>query len=181
MAEETAKLSIKEKIDYILNQSKIIEKGNQESKEQLARFSRLAAGYNQRIDSFLKELALQSDTDLYDPASEKVALMTMHASKGLEFPVVFIVGCEDGLIPFKRPGTERVDEDEERWLFYVAMTRAKEELYLSYAKTRIVYGKTTQRSVSPFLMDIKEQLKQLHVQKKRPKAKDTHKQLNLFE
>jgi DNA helicase-2/ATP-dependent DNA helicase PcrA len=95
--------------------------------------------------------------------------------------VVFIVGCEDGYIPFKRDGHQLVDEDEERRLFYVAMTRAKEELYLSYAKKRRMYGDVKARKISPFIRDINESDKQYIWQQNRINTADTHKQLSLFE
>lgn len=104
------------------------------------------------------DLALGSDTDFYDRRAQKAALMSMHAAKGLEFSVVFIVGCEEGLIPLKRPGDEQCDMDEERRLFYVAMTRAREQLYLSYARSRQTYGKRVSRTVSPFVASIEKQL-----------------------
>ncbi len=103
-------------------------------------------------------IALQTDADTYAPQAEKVALMTMHAAKGLEFPVVFVAGCEDGFLPFRRPGTDRVDINEEKRLFYVAMTRAKEQLYLTCAGKRRIYGKTEKRTISPFVAEIEERL-----------------------
>jgi DNA helicase-2/ATP-dependent DNA helicase PcrA len=85
--------------------------------------------------------------------------MTLHAAKGLEFPVVFIAGCEDGLIPFKRPPErEGTDVDEERRLFYVAMTRAKERLYLTWARRRRIFGKAAEREMSPFVTHIEQRL-----------------------
>jgi superfamily I DNA/RNA helicase len=103
--------------------------------------------------------ALYTDTDLYHPRAEKTALMTMHAAKGLEFPVVFIAGCEDGLIPYRRPsGSGGTDVDEERRLFYVAMTRAKERLYLTRARRRRVFGKAADREMSPFVKHIEAHL-----------------------
>jgi superfamily I DNA/RNA helicase len=102
----------------------------------------------------LDRLALQSDTDVYHPRAEKTALMTMHSAKGLEFPVVVIAGCETGFIPFQRESREPVDVDEERRLFYVAMTRSRERLYLTYAKRRRVFGRTENRELSVFVKDI---------------------------
>ncbi|MCA9406850.1 MAG: ATP-dependent helicase, partial [Candidatus Omnitrophica bacterium] len=91
--------------------------------------------------------------------SEKVSLMTLHASKGLEFPVVFIVGCENRLLPLNVGGMMS-DIEEERRLFYVGMTRAKERLYIIRAKQRILYGQKAQHDPSPFLADIEEGLKE---------------------
>ena len=106
--------------------------------------------------------------------------MTMHASKGLEFPVVFVAGCEDGFLPFQRSATEKADIDEERRLFYVAMTRAKDQLYLTYAQKRRIYGKIEKRILSPFVGEIEERLR-LHGASlpKRP-IKEGSRQLKLF-
>jgi DNA helicase II / ATP-dependent DNA helicase PcrA len=77
--------------------------------------------------------------------------MTMHAAKGLEFPVVFVCGCENGYIPLQRSGGAQADIDEERRLFYVAMTRAKERLVFTYAARRRIYGNNETRRISPFV------------------------------
>jgi uncharacterized protein (TIGR00375 family) len=105
---------------------------------------------------FLAAIALSKDTDIYDHQVEKVALITMHAAKGLEFPVVFIVGCEDEYIPF-RSTTRLPDIEEERRLFYVAITRAKKHLYLTKANTRRINGKKQHRKWSPFVKEIKNE------------------------
>jgi superfamily I DNA/RNA helicase len=107
---------------------------------------------------FLERLTLQSDTDIFHPRAEKTVLMTMHAAKGLEFPVVFISGCETGFIPFQRQDQDSVDLDEERRLFYVAMTRARQRLYLTSAKRRQVFGKTENREWSIFVRMIEQGL-----------------------
>jgi superfamily I DNA/RNA helicase len=107
--------------------------------------------------------------------------MTLHAAKGLEFPVVFIAGCEQGFIPFKRNDREPADRAEERRLFYVAMTRAMERLYLTRAQKRRIYGQTELRELSPFVADIENQLKRDETplpKKKKPESVD--KQLKLF-
>ena len=128
---------------------------------------------------FLASAALHTDTDAYLPQAEKVALMTMHAAKGLEFPVVFIAGCENDLIPLNR---EDVDPAEERRLFYVAMTRAGERLYLTRAKKRSIYGKLLERSLSPFVADIEARLKKDESTQSEPlkKKKSSQRQLKLF-
>ena len=139
-----------------------------------------AGKYNHRTVDFLSSLALQSDTDTFMQNAQNVALMTMHAAKGLEFPVVFITGCEDGLIPFCRAGGENSDIEEERRLFYVAMTRAKEALFLTWAKKRRIYGKSVSREISPFIRAIETSLldkKRISIKKKQSK----HVQMSLFE
>ena len=135
--------------------------------------------FGANIGAFLSAAALQTDTDTYQDKSEKVSLMTMHAAKGLEFPVVFIAGCEDGWIPQKHSDT---DLNEERRLFYVAMTRAKEQLYFTGAKHRLIFGKRVSRKLSPFVADIEKQLR-VHEKgkpKKNKKDKESQVQLKLF-
>jgi superfamily I DNA/RNA helicase len=102
----------------------------------------LAVRCGDDLETFLGELALGAEVDAFDPRADRIALLTLHASKGLEFPVVFIVGCEDGLLPMRLPDT---DEDEERRLFFVGMTRAQSSLYLSGSR---------RRDPSPFLRGI---------------------------
>jgi superfamily I DNA/RNA helicase len=89
----------------------------------------------------------------HDSRSEKVALMTMHASKGREFEVVFLVGVEPGLVPLSVEGLTS-DPDEERRLLYVAATRAKRRLIISYTATRMLYGKSLPGGPSPFLSSL---------------------------
>jgi superfamily I DNA/RNA helicase len=153
------------------------------SQEAFKNLLSLSEDFSDDMVGFLAHAALYTDTDAYLPQSEKVALMSMHAAKGLEFPVVFIAGCEDDLIPFKREGSKQdkpTDMAEERRLFYVAMTRAMERLYLTRAKKRSIYGKLRSRKPSPFLADIENHLKQdesLQIKKKKTR---TQKQLKLF-
>ena len=106
--------------------------------------------------------------------------MTMHAAKGLEFPIVFIIGCEKDYLPFQRDGGNSSDPAEERRLFYVAMTRAKSELYLSYAKKRRIYGKPKNRFISPFVADIERALKQHEKMELTQQQKPSQQQLTLF-
>jgi len=102
---------------------------------------------------FLAELALGAEVDLWDPRADRVSLLTLHASKGLEFPVVFVVGCEDGLLPM-RFGDEPGDPAEERRLLFVGMTRARTHLALSGARRRTVRGRVTEPAPSPYLADL---------------------------
>jgi len=103
---------------------------------------------------------------------EKVSLMTIHAAKGLEFSVVFIVGCEENILPLNLEGLVS-SEDEERRLFYVGMTRARERLFLTYSQERLIYGKKVFHEPSRFLTDIEEQLKEYELsQAIRPPKKE---------
>jgi ATP-dependent DNA helicase UvrD/PcrA len=175
--------SILEKIDLILDHTMIREKEkNIENSffDQLDGLRQMASPYGNNHRLFFERMALQADVDTYDADSEKVTLMTMHASKGLEFPVVFITGCEDGLIPFSRSEAEKQDQNEERRLFYVAMTRAKEVLYLTSADKRKIHGRLVSRTISPYVMDVENLLRQTnrHEDRKRPLKPQT--QLGLF-
>ena len=91
---------------------------------------------------FLEEVSLVSDVDKYDDEANAVVLMTVHAAKGLEFPVVFLAGMEDGIFPSEQNFGNSEEMEEERRLAYVAVTRAKEKIYISYAKSRMMYGRT---------------------------------------
>lgn len=120
----------------------------------------LVADAGRDLQGMCTALAAWSDTDIYRPEAEKVAVMTMHAAKGLEFPVVFIAGCEEGLLPFRHPHglAQKVDVTEERRLFYVAMTRAQERLCLSRALYRNSGGRHRATRPTPFLDDIPPRL-----------------------
>ncbi|HSX44941.1 MAG TPA: UvrD-helicase domain-containing protein [Candidatus Saccharimonadales bacterium] len=106
------------------------------------------------LDGFLEEMALISDVDKVEFNSNAVTLMTLHAAKGLEFPVVFMTGLEETIFPHSRALYDQSEMEEERRLCYVGMTRAKEELYLSFATTRQLYGGTQHNPPSRFLSDI---------------------------
>ena len=102
---------------------------------------------------FLEEISLVADVDKYDESADAVVLMTVHAAKGLEFPVVFLAGMEDGIFPSQQNIGEEDEMSEERRLAYVAITRAKEQLYITHAKNRMMYGKTTYNRLSRFIKD----------------------------
>jgi uncharacterized protein (TIGR00375 family) len=103
---------------------------------------------------FCAELTALREVDLLDPRADRVSLLTLHAAKGLEFPVVFIVGCEDGFLPHRFGSTDKNDPSEERRLFFVGMTRARERLILTTSGERFIYGSSRQRQRSPFLVNI---------------------------
>ncbi len=106
------------------------------------------------LDGFLEEVALISDVDQADFGSDAVTLMTLHSAKGLEFPVVFITGLEENVLPHSRALYDAMELEEERRLMYVGMTRAKEELLLTYAISRTLYGGRGGNLPSRFLADI---------------------------
>jgi DNA helicase-2/ATP-dependent DNA helicase PcrA len=103
---------------------------------------------------WLEQTSLASDVDTIDEAAGKVTLMTLHASKGLEFPVVYIVGLEEGLLPFRREEQSEVDEEEERRLCFVGITRAKRDLTLTHVRYRVRRGQSTRSVLSPFLDEL---------------------------
>ena len=109
------------------------------------------------LAGFLDEVALYTDLDNYDQSMDCVTLMTMHAAKGLEFPTVFIVGCEEGIFPGLRCIGEPDEMEEERRLCYVALTRAREHLILTCARQRMLFGRTTANRVSRFVEEIPEE------------------------
>lgn len=112
------------------------------------------------LAGFLEEIALYTDLEQYNEGDDAVVLMTMHASKGLEFPHVFMVGLEDGLFPGMRAIGDVEEMEEERRLCYVAITRAKQTLTISYARQRLLYGRTNATLQSRFLREIPEELVQ---------------------
>jgi superfamily I DNA/RNA helicase len=141
----------------------------------------VAATHAADLAQFLSELALGVDADLWDPRADRVSLLTLHAAKGLEFPVVFIVGCEDGLLPLYWGEIDRAGEDEERRLLFVGMTRARQRLIVTYARKRHWRGSVRASTPSPFLAAIERALVALeeHRSTKRPAAGD--RQRTLFE
>lgn len=105
------------------------------------------------LEGFLEEISLYTDLDRYNADEDSVTLMTIHSAKGLEFPVVFVCGLEEGLFPSIR-SLDAGEVEEERRLFYVAVTRAKKLLYMTYAKLRTMYGQTKYGRVSRFISEI---------------------------
>jgi DNA helicase-2/ATP-dependent DNA helicase PcrA len=106
------------------------------------------------LDGFLEEVALVSDLDSADFNGDAVTLMTLHAAKGLEFPVVFMVGLEESIFPHSRALYDQSEMEEERRLCYVGMTRARQELYMAYASSRMLYGGVQHNPPSRFLSEI---------------------------
>lgn len=136
--------------------------GSQEAIERMNNIQELLSGIteycdksdNPTLEGFLQEVSLVTDIDTYDDERNAVTLMTMHSSKGLEFPVVFIAGLEDGIFPLLNSVLSQEELEEERRLFYVAVTRAKDKLYLSYALQRYRFGSFNYQFRSRFLDEI---------------------------
>jgi DNA helicase-2/ATP-dependent DNA helicase PcrA len=166
-----------ETIIYIFNETGLMEKLKNGTEEDLERMNNimelvtLAIRYDFLIDQegierFLEDVALSSDQDELDEKNQKkesVKMMTIHASKGLEFNYIFITGLEDNLFPSKRNFGEKTEQtesqkEEERRLFYVAITRACKKVFLSFASNRIIFGSKQTNPPSEFISDIDENL-----------------------
>jgi len=158
-----------EVIHFIIEKSGMEEAykaGDSEDQERLENLRELVS-YATRYDAhgadsiatFIEETSLLADQDtLNDSPDGAVRLMTIHASKGLEFPIVFIVGLEQGLFPSERDDSDKQQREEERRLMYVAITRAKEKLYLTHAHIRRIYGEESIQTTSEFISDISPEL-----------------------
>jgi DNA helicase-2/ATP-dependent DNA helicase PcrA len=130
-----------------------------ERTENIEAFVNRAAEYDHLhpdgdLANFLEEVALVADVDEWSPDQETVTLMTIHSAKGLEFPVVFVVGVEEDLLPHRSAAEDPAQTEEERRLLYVAMTRAEERLYLSAAAQRLQWGQVNVSPPSPFLSEL---------------------------
>jgi DNA helicase-2/ATP-dependent DNA helicase PcrA len=134
-----------ENVDELINVMMEFEKGGEEIS----------------LDTFLDKVSLVSDVDLYEDKGNRVSLMTLHCAKGLEFPLVFIIGMEEGLLPHYRRGEEIEDLEEERRLAYVGITRAKEKLFLSRAERRSTFGTGHANLASRFLDELPMELLRL--------------------
>ena len=138
-------------------------KGEQNAIENIHELINAAAQYDKQteqpsLSDWLQQISLFSDVDSYDTASDRIALMTLHCAKGLEFEDVFIVGLEDGLLPHERANTDDAEDlEEERRLFFVGITRARTGLHISYARYRTVRGQLTRTIRSQFLSELGRQ------------------------
>ncbi|WP_100449042.1 UvrD-helicase domain-containing protein [Glycomyces xiaoerkulensis] len=132
------------------------------------------------LERFRTELVLGLEVDTLDPRADRISLLTLHASKGLEFPVVFIAGCEDGLLPLRHPGEDLDDEAvaEERRLLFVGMTRAQRHLCLTHAAKRSRRGVETAAARSPFLAELSPAVHRRH--ESEPKRRKPHYQPKLI-
>ena len=141
-------------------------KPTEENKTRLENIRELKSSINAYVQNaeiptlagFLEEIALYTDLEQYNESDDAIVMMTMHSAKGLEFPNVFLVGFEDGLFPGIRAIGDMEEMEEERRLCYVAITRAKENLTISYAKQRMLYGRTNASLPSRFLRELPEEV-----------------------
>lgn len=147
-----------EKLSQPAAGEKIFKDSRPAWRKNVERFVRMAKRFD-HLAEFLDYLALQQPEDAIERRVENVHLLTLHAAKGLEFPVVFIIGCEQNLLPLAIANMVS-DSREERRLFYVGMTRAKEVLYLTHARRRRLFGQWMSNPPSPYLGDIEHQLKE---------------------
>ena len=167
IAEYALKNPVHETLKFIMRHTGIEESFKHEGEEGLERIENLRElvtlgtryseyTHEEAVEHLLEDAALQSDQDELKKKEEQdaVRLMTIHAAKGLEFPYVFITGLEEGLFPHERLGDERTDTEEERRLFYVALTRAEKKVFLSYAHMRTIFGSQRINAPSSFLHDI---------------------------
>ena len=168
LAEQKDVLSVHEFINTVIDETgyraMLIDEGEQ-SKDRLENLEELissAIEYEKSVEEptlngFLEDVALVSDIDNYDTETDAAILMTIHSSKGLEFPVVFLPGMEDGIFPSINSAMDPSELAEERRLAYVAITRAKEELIISKANERVLYGRTSHNPQSRFIDEIDPQ------------------------
>jgi DNA helicase II / ATP-dependent DNA helicase PcrA len=159
--------SIEEILGHVLTETgyreQLATSESEEDQERLANIEELLTAARQfderhagdsQLSDFLEEASLTSDTDAWDADVDRVTLMTLHASKGLEFPVVHVVALEDGLIPHERSRNEADDLEEERRLLFVGITRAQQELHLSLAQSREFRGQRRMTIPSSFLFEL---------------------------
>jgi DNA helicase-2/ATP-dependent DNA helicase PcrA len=144
----TASSMIKE----ILNATSYLEEIEEDRIQNVLEL--LSSAENLSVREFLDKISLLSSIDTWESKKNHVSLLTLHAAKGLEFPVVFIAGCEEGIIPYFKAKNDPLEIQEERRLFYVGMTRAKEMLFLTATKNRKLYSKVQAQEPSNFIKDI---------------------------
>ncbi len=150
-------------IDDILKKSKYIEAFNDDSDEARAKIDNIkeltnVASQYDTVTKFLEGVALMEDVDEVEEDTNRVHLMTLHSSKGLEFPVIFMVGMEEGLLPHSRSMSDREDLEEERRLCYVGITRAKKRLFFSFAQGRSKRGEEWASTPSRFLGELPQEI-----------------------
>ena len=146
--------------DYLTNEKENSEVRIENIEELSSNIIKFEEDYGEEADlsSFLEEISLQTDIDNYDADADSCVMMTLHSAKGLEFPVVFIAGMEDGIFPSMSSVLNPDELYEERRLAYVGITRAKEKLYLTKTNSRMLFGYTTHNKASRFINEIPDEL-----------------------
>ncbi len=152
-----------EVLDLIIKETEYLNKFKEDDPEDYQRLENIKELRSVALEfpvlsDFLENVSLVEAVSNKGDTKNAVTLMTLHAAKGLEFPIVFIVGMEEGLFPHSRSLWEKEQMEEERRLMYVGITRAKEVLYLTYASKRMIYGETSSNAPSRFIADIPEHL-----------------------
>ncbi len=147
---------------YISNKRTREDEARLENLQELLVSMKQSAAKGETLHDYLENLALASDQDMYDEKADACVMMSLHAAKGLEFDVVFMVGMEEGLLPHARSIGDEVQIEEERRLCYVGMTRAKQILYLTLAAYRETYYGTSLTGISRFVKEIPEDLIDMH-------------------
>ncbi len=176
--ERRSDLSVRE---YITEVATLVQQDDPTIKEYLDPLLQVAERSHQ-VEQFVSDVQLGVDVDLWDPRAEAVSLLTLHAAKGLEFPIVFIVGCEDGVLPIRFDGDASTENlIEEQRLFFVGMTRAEKRLLLTHAAQRRWQGKVRRLARTPFVETINPQLLVATSSRHRPKPQPQFTQLTLFD
>jgi DNA helicase II / ATP-dependent DNA helicase PcrA len=160
LQEESLKLNLAQLLRRIITH---LKGKHVPEEDHLAELFSLAQSHSQgpaqeQLSRFWEHVVLAKEGEAYNPQAEAVTLMTIHAAKGLEFPVVFMIGLESGVLPCTEWGDGPPDVEEERRLLYVAMTRAKQRLYLSCAQRRYLFGESRTHAPSPFIAEIPPEL-----------------------
>ena len=158
---EMEKTRLSEMIELIIKRFKYLDflnDGTPQAEDRQGNVQELVSDAKERADldvpGYLEEISLVSDLDMSDSSQDAITLMTLHAAKGLEFPVVFMIGMEETIFPHTRALYDPEQMEEERRLCYVGMTRAREELYLSSASSRMIFGTTQHNPPSQFLNEV---------------------------
>ncbi|MBR3523747.1 MAG: UvrD-helicase domain-containing protein [Bacilli bacterium] len=173
LKQEAEKLSLTELVEMVLEKTglktELINEKTVEAEarlENLEEFKSITKSYEEKygiisLGEFLEQISLVSDVADYKNIEDAVTLMTVHAAKGLEFKYVFVIGMEEGIFPHNNSFSSNVDLEEERRLCYVAVTRAKEKLYLISAKRRMLYGMDNMNPISRFINEINDDHKDI--------------------
>lgn len=185
-------LSVRDLIENIIDSTNYIKELEKEETleaqsriENIEEFISVAidfetTGEEKTLEEFLQNISLLSDIDRLEEDDDFVTLMTLHSAKGLEYPVVFLTGMEEGIFPLSRAMVNDDELEEERRLCYVGITRAKEDLFITYTTLRTIYGKTNYNSISRFIGEIPEALIEDINKKAKNKAKSSSRETKKY-